>query len=63
MLRQIVNLNEQTQELKKSINTFVTGQGAQNPFLQNNPFSQKSQAQAQTQAPTQPAVDTETSKK
>jgi len=46
-------LNEQTQELRKSINTFVTGQGAQNPFLQNNPFAPKNQTQTQqTNTPT-----------
>ncbi len=40
-------LNEQTRELRKSINTFVTGQGAKNPFLQNNPFSPKNQKPAE----------------
>ncbi len=41
--RTMAKLNEQTQDLKKSINVFNTKQGAQNPFLQSNNSQPQSQ--------------------
>ena len=50
-LRTMAKLNEQTQDLKKSINVFNTNTGTENPFLQNNtPQSQSESAPATNNA-------------
>jgi hypothetical protein len=50
-LRTMAKPNEQTQDLKKSINVFNTNTGAKNPFLQNNtPQSQSQPAPATNNA-------------
>jgi len=53
-LRAMAKLNEQTQELRKSINVFTTTTTVKNPFLQANQVAQ-SQKQGNQNGPAAPS--------
>lgn len=53
-LRAMAKLNEQTQELRKSINVFTTTTTVKNPFLQANQAAQ-SQRQGNQSGPAAPS--------
>jgi hypothetical protein len=56
-LKAMAKLNEQSQNLKKSINVFTPNPAVQNPFLQNRPAGSAQQQGSQSQPSSRPPAN------